>query len=634
MAKQKPNKKEKFAAAAQAKSAASSGLVASQVPDWWPFLPLILGAFAYLNTLNHGFALDDYAAIIENVSTRKGWAAIGEIFSTSYRYGYILISDNLYRPFTKAIFAAFWGAWPESAFPGHLLNISLFAFTCYYIYRIIAKWWPEHILVALLTSCLFALHPIHTEVVANIKSLDEILSFLFCLISLDFFVAFSGDGKFKTLVVSIVCFFLALLCKESAITFLVLFPLMAWFIQGKGLKFSLKGFAIMLVPALLFLLIRYQILTAYNSFESAPPSVADNMLSSAKDPLTRFSGAVAMLGLYLWKLILPVHLSFDLSYPEVVPSKVTDLSFIISALVLSGLLAAGLSGMKKRSLLSAALLLFFVTVSVSSNIFMLIGTHYGERLLYAPSFGFCLAVSIVLIGYLGDETNKSQIALRLAVPAIVILLFYGFQTISRNPVWKDNSTLYASGLISAPNSARVHYYQGLLLVKPETIALFPPQSQDSVVNAGISHLRKSAELYPAFSDTWTQLGVAYYRKKDFKEAVRNYEQALKYNKFDPVVYNNLGSVYFDMQRYNDALNRYMEAVRLKPDYADAFMNIGSCYGVAGKYDEAINYFQKALSFNPELAQAYYMIAVTYKNQGNETMADQYFKKAEALKSPK
>ncbi|MBL0098266.1 MAG: hypothetical protein IPP46_18555 [Bacteroidetes bacterium] len=62
-----------------------------------------------------------------------------------------------------------------------------------------------------------------------------------------------------------------------------------------------------------------------------------------------------MLGLYVWKLVLPINLSFDLSYPQVSPAKVSDLSFIVSAIVLSATLVLAVVGFKKRSMLSASL---------------------------------------------------------------------------------------------------------------------------------------------------------------------------------------------------------------------------------------------------------------------------------------
>ena len=82
-----------------------------------------------------------------------------------------------------------------------------------------------------------------------------------------------------------------------------------------------------------------------------------------------------------------------------------------------------------------------------------------------------------------------------------------------------------------------------------------------------------------------------------------------------------------MQNYNEALKRYQQAVKYKPDYADAFMNIGSCYGVGGQYDLAITNLERAVEINPNLTQAYYFLGVTWRNKGNEAMAAKYFELA-------
>ena len=632
MSERKLNKKEKFAATAQVKAATMKEIKAAVVPSWWKWLPAILGFIVYANTLGHGFALDDYAAILENTSTQRGLAAIGEIFRTSYRYGYILISDELYRPLPKAIFAACWDFFPNSATPGHWLNVLLFSFTCYVLYQLIAKWWPSQKQIALVAACLFAVHPLHTEVVANIKSLDEILAFLFGMLSLNFYFSYVQEKKFKYMGVAMVLYFCAFLCKESSITLLPLFPLMAWYVNGKEGKEVFSGFQYIVVPVVLFLLIRHQVLNSSGMYKAEAPSVADNMLMAAKDPLTRFTGAVAMMGRYLHVLLFPYPLTFDLSYPQVLPAPVSDWRFIISALALTAMLVMALMGMKSRQNWSFALLIFFITSSVSSNIFMLIGTHYGERLMYLPSLGIILTVSILLVKYLGSKEEKSEkLTPALMGAAAVVVLIYSGMTMARNPVWKDNGTLYYSGLTTAPNSARVQYYQGLYLVKPETLNTFPEAARDSALNAGIAHLKKSTELYPAFSDTWTQLGIVAYRQKNYPEALKYYDTAIRLNPYDPVIMNNSGSVYFDMQNYNEALKRFQNAVRIKADYADAYMNIGSCYGVGGQYELALQNFDKALSINPRLTQAYYMAGVTWKNMGNEMKANEYFQKWEQMK---
>ncbi len=637
MSERKLNKKEKFAATAKAKEIhVATSPIKNDFPKWWAWLPALLGFLVYANTLNFGFVLDDYAAIIENTSTQKGMAALGEIFSTSYRYGYILVADELYRPLPKAIFAIFWDLFPNNATPGHLLNVLLFAFTCYFIFRLICKWFPQQQKLALITSLIFAVHPIHTEVVANIKSLDEILSFLFCLLSLDQYLTYKEKGNMSSIFLAMILFFAAFLSKESTISFLPVFPLFVYFKENSnqelnnrgGFQSTLKGIQWMLIPTIVFLLIRHSILNSSDMFSAAPPSVADNALMYAKDSLTQLTGAVAMLGLYLYKLIVPLNLSFDLSYPEISPSKIGDWKFIVSALILLTLLGWAIKEFKKGTLISFALFFFFITVAVSSNIFMRIGTHYGERLMYVPSFGIVLLISILIILFLEKkESSSKKFAMPTMVVAGAIVILFSGLTIARNPVWESNETLYNSGLISAPNSARVHYYVGLYKVKTDYLETLPEKYRDAAFNDGVVHLKKSIELYPFFTDAWTQLGIASYRIKNYPEALKYYEEAVKLNPYDPVVLNNSGSVYFDMQNYNEALKRYLQAVKFKPDYADAYMNIGSCYGVGGQYDLAITNLEQAVKINPNLTQAYYFLGVTWRNKGNEAMAAKYFELA-------
>ena len=631
MAAGKPNKREKFAAA-QAKAESGRPIKKEPVPLWWTLIPAVLGFIVYANTLGHSFALDDYAAILENTSTKRGLAAIGEIFRTSYRYGYLFIADDLYRPLPKAIFAVLWDFWPNNATPGHWLNVIFFSMTCVLVFQFILAWFPGNKSLALITACLFAVHPIHTEVVSNIKSMDEILGFLLGLLSLHLFLRYLKEEKNGLLAGAIVSLFFAMCSKESSVTFLALYPLFAYFLTDTDRKKWLKGSIFMLVPVAIFLLIRYNILYSNPLIKPGTASVADNMLVAAKDPLTRFSGAVAMLGYYGIKLLWPVGLSFDMSYPQMTPAKVSDLQFIISAIVFTGLLVWAVIGIKKKDMISLALLTYFILVSVSSNIFITIGTHYGERLMYAPSFALSLIAALLLIRF-GNKEQVSEMkipAVAGGAAAIIVVVFSGM-TIARNPVWKDNGTLYLSGLQTAPNSARVHYYEGLWLNKPENISSFPEASRDSATKAGLEHLKKAVELYPPFSDAWTQLGVSYYRLQRMQEALAAYSEALKYNKLDPVTLNNLGSVYFSMNNFKEAMHYYQEAIRYKSDYADALLNIGSCYGATQQYESAIRYFEKAIAVDPQMKQAYYFLGITYRNIGNEAMAVQYLSKAEALK---
>ena len=93
-------------------------------------------AFAqYIQTVVYDFVLDDYSAIIENKVTQGGFSAIPTIFKTSYRFGYPIQGDELYRPVTKSIFAVFWQLFPNNPLPGHLLNIVLYVLTGFLLFK-------------------------------------------------------------------------------------------------------------------------------------------------------------------------------------------------------------------------------------------------------------------------------------------------------------------------------------------------------------------------------------------------------------------------------------------------------------------------------------------------------------------
>ena len=80
-----------------------------------------------------------------------------------------------------------------------------------------------------LISLVFITHPIHTEVVANLKSRDEILSFLNTFVTLYFAFRYSLKRKRKDLIWGIIFFYLALLSKETAAVGIVLIPLFLFY---------------------------------------------------------------------------------------------------------------------------------------------------------------------------------------------------------------------------------------------------------------------------------------------------------------------------------------------------------------------------------------------------------------------
>ncbi|HOS48413.1 MAG TPA: tetratricopeptide repeat protein [Bacteroidia bacterium] len=589
-----------------------------------------LSFLIYANTLKFGYALDDYAAILENKSTMKGWAAIGEIFKTSYRYGYIFVADDLYRPLTKSVFAIQWALSPNKPFLCHLTNVIVFMLTCVFSYRFLVDILKGDKSIAFVVSILFASMPIHTEVVSNIKSLDELMGMMFGVLAMHSFYRYASLNSTLQLIKGSIFFLLAMLSKESSITLLAVFPLVVYFFSEKNIKELIAPTGAAAVAAVLFLMMRQNAI-GFNQF-SLPPSFTDNMLMAAPDVITKYTTAIFLLGRYLLKMILPLGLTFDLSYPSIPFAGISDIGFIISAIVLTGMLVIALMQFKSRNVISFALLFFFITASVSSNIFVIIGTHWGERLMYLPSWGISFAL-VLGVAYLIEKyssMNKKSLAMIFALPVVI----YSGMSIARNPVWESNESLYRSGLISAPNSTRVQYYMGNFLIKEDVLAGKTPQQQDQILKEGISYLKRSVELNPTFTDAWNQMGLAYFRLKDNTAAKEAFYKGIETNKNEPTIYNNLGNVLFGEKDYAGCIQLFQKAVALNPNYSEAWANMGSAYGMMGNYDMAIPNFEKAIAADPNNQLANYFLGVTWRNKGNEMLAKQYLDRAEQLKAAK
>src|SRR5690606_11975243 len=96
--------------------------------------------------------------------------------------GYFKDESNLYRPLPRLMFALEWKLAPGNASLSHWINVLLFALSCTFLFRVLARLINGKYYLLFMAMLLYAVHPIHTEVVANIKSRDEILSLLFLTI--------------------------------------------------------------------------------------------------------------------------------------------------------------------------------------------------------------------------------------------------------------------------------------------------------------------------------------------------------------------------------------------------------------------------------------------------------------------
>lgn len=604
----------------------------------------------YANTLNHGFVLDDYSVIKENQLTKKGTSALKEIFSSSYREGYANNEKNLYRPLTKAMFAIEWQLSPDNAHFHHLVNVLFYALACVLLFLVLLKYLKWNVYVVFAITLLFAAHPIHTEVVANIKSRDELSSMVFLLLSLLAIHKYISNGKMLMLLSSLFCFFLALLSKESAIVFVALVPLFIYFFTDAPVKLNAKITGGVLALAVFYMIMHVKIIGSLG-IDNIP--VVDNSLMATSNVIHQKLTAIYIMGKYFLLLLFPHPLSSDYSF-DTIP-LVTSLGNIGLLLALSFhvyLLYFAIKKLKEKHILSFCIFFYLIGMALASNLFMMIGTHLAERLLFFPSIAFCLALVYLLMKLLKMDWSPSAnnpFMILKGKTAMLILVglsaLYSAKTFSRNKDWKSDTTLFGKDIETVPNSAHMLFYHANHMVNKDTLAAASPQEREYRLKTAQKNIKKALKIYELFPDAHNVAGKIYYEQKNYEAAFKSYSRASEMNPEKGMYHNNIGTCLFSIGNFQEAAKAFTKAIELNKFDAEANCNLGSAYGAMGEayraqndqananqsFMKAIQYFKKATEIDKNYKSAYRFIGLTYRNLGDEANAQQFLKKAESIK---
>lgn len=620
------------------------------------YILIALATVVYFNSLFNEYALDDYSLILENNQTKQGASAFFDIFRSTYREGYLAGDNSLYRPLSKAMFAIEYG-WTQGPGISHFMNVVLFVLSVVLLFKMLRLYLRDQVLLPFIATVLFAVHPIHTEVVANIKGRDDILCFLLFVVTAIYAYRYSISRAQKHLMLTGAAFLLCLLSKESAVTFLAVIPLLFYFFTDAKTEL-VKPLALPLIGATtLFFIMRFFVLGGAGS-NYVP--VVDNYIIGIDGFITQRATAIAIAGVYLVKLFVPYELVSDASVPEFQVYTVTDWQFLMSFAVFAVAAVFAIMKFRSRHIVSFSILYFFITFSVVSNIPFILGTNYGERLLYTPSLGICLLVAYILVKFIQREETIagsvralfSQHTKALAITGVIAAVFT-VQAVIRNAEWRNNETLWSTDLQKSPNSSKLHFFYGNHLTHTDTLALYKGEEKQWRIDTGTAHFRRSMELAPYYSAPVQKLAEMYLEKGQFDSSEYYYRKALELTPNSAMFRNNYGRMLFNAKRYYEAKVQFELAISFNVGYADAYNNLAGTYGtLASGYvmkaqqdpSRANEYTQKAtelftislshslnaIKYNPNFVPAYRTTAMTYQNLGNQMKAQEYTNLANQL----
>ena len=682
----------------------------------------------YINTLRNNYALDDSMVLIRNSFTQEGVKGIGDIFKYDTFTGFWVFNDSTrtveeivkekklltggrYRPLSLVTFALeielfgrdFYdenGILVGQGCPAinHAMNAIYYALTVVLLYLILVRlfsrkddsWWFS---IPFIAALLFTFHPIHTEVVANIKGRDEIITLLGSLAALWCSIKYIDSKKWYYLILSGLALLCGLFSKENAIVFLALIPLTLYYFTNAKWKEIGKVMIPLAVASVAFLAVRGMVL-GWEHSEQTKELMNDPFINMNFSE--RYGTIFVTLLMYIKLLFIPHPLTYDY-YPWQIPkTELTDGLALLSLAIYLALGIYAIYGMiKKKDIASYSILFFLIPLAPVCNIFFAVGTLMNERFVFISSIGFCLLVAWFFAEVLPKLLKNITIAKYITGIVISIVLFlFALKTITRNADWDNDTVLFTHDVEISSESAKGNCAAGgrtLERAQSSEVKDNNKELHDALCEKAIKYLKKSNEIYASdgkkdskkhsttavYSDAMNLLGNAYFEIGDIANALDSYLKIIKAFPTHDIANSNIRIVLMQTpgMLYNhrttstvpELLNVLGEMVTVMPDCGEAYYalgviygrelknieasvqcfekaetckfektatyykDLGVAYGYSGKYEKSISALEKAIELDPQDGQTYTNIGFSYMNLGNTTKGQEYIAKGDSIK---
>jgi len=531
-----------------------------------------LATLAYWPSLHGNFVLDDDLLVTENhlVQAPNGL----------YRIWFTREPVD-YWPVTNSMFWIEWHWWGANSTHYHTVNLLLHIVDALLLWAILKQ---LAIPGSYLAALLFVVHPVNVESVAWITQLKNVLSMLFFLLCILWYLQFdalaspqkSVAGKFppSTLrkllwyALSLVAFVLAMLSKGSvAILPLVLLLIIWWQRERITWRDTLCVVPFFLVAAGL---------TAVNLWFQTHST--GEVIRNATF-VQRLLGAGAVVWFYLWKAIVPLHLSFVYSQWDINPDNLLWWLPFVAAIIVT---------------------MFLVWLRNSQS------SKWARPVLFAWAF-FCLALLPVMgftdVTYMRNSLvadHYQYIAIIGIVALAAAAVYCGSQR--RAPALQHAVNIGAGCLIGA-----------LLILTRQQAALY--------ANA-MTLYTSTAEHNPNSDLIQLNLGVEHYKAGEINDAVEHFQAALRINPSNDPAHMDLGTALINLGRLDDAIQQFQEVLRLKPNSAaTAHCSMGIALTKAGRPREAIEHLQTSLEINPNQPEACNNLAWVLATASDDAVRD-------------
>ena len=440
----------------------------------------LLALAASVNSLGNGFVYDDVALIAtpERLHSWDRWWT--ELARTYWPDG------DGYRPFTMLAWRAQWWAFGGAAWGFHAVNIALHVSGALAVHWLARAMLP--IVAAWVAAALYAVHPVHTEAIANVVGQSELVVALAVVLATGTYVRARAKGSPETRhwVTIGALYAVACLAKEHAVVLPALLVAAELTVVRDPRPLRERA-ATLRLPMLVLALIGTGYLWARDAVAIhgvggfRPFAVFQAVDLSASDRvLTMIGAAPEWFRLLLW----PSKLVTMYSPPDVPIAQGLSVGQLPGLLLLGATVALMFALRRRAPVASFGLFWAGITLLPSSNLVLPAGFIIAERTLFLPSVGAMLVVASVIPSLTERIAARRGARVAGALALGVVLMLGLARSITRNREWSSTEQLWTRDVEVAPDSYLAHFRLGVHLVSTQRLA------------EGEAHYRRAIELFP------------------------------------------------------------------------------------------------------------------------------------------
>jgi len=516
-------------------------------------ISFLIAFLFYGNSISNGFSLDDELVTTtdrkQHLNVEKGIGGIKDIFTSNYA---IDGKQNYeYRPIVTLSYAIEWSLFsdhPERASISHFINVLLYAVCGILLFQLInVLFQGKASYFSAVVVILFMIHPIHSEVVNNLKNRDEMLSLIFALLAAIQAFKYIDKGHLYSIFIGLGFITLSILSKRSNLPFVVIVPMMVYFFREVNWKKIGTVFGVLILTQVFFKLIKVTSLKEENL----------RLFNYVENPLYEMSFLeripmyIYTNYLYIQKLFVPYPLGYYYGFNMIPIVTFSDWRFYLSLIFFMSLLGFAIYGFFKKSYYSFAIFFFFISIGGIANLITPMVGIFAERFTFTASISFCFVLVLLLYKLLKldilDNKSNVKIYASIAIIALPSLIF----TLNRNKDWKSKKSLYVADSNYLKNSAKSNSLLGsemqteAYVLKKEGTFRFTEMMQK--VDSAILFYDRSLDLYATYESNLNNRGALYYEFYfDYLASIKSFKVSTDYNKTYYEGMLNIGNAYCKM----------------------------------------------------------------------------------------